>query len=115
MLFIALVILFTLAILGVNLEITNYEPGIDRPMNLFEIFLVSFFLLFTAAQIIPVLSVTIRRARDHSLKRIMQFLGLTCVSAVIFFPAAIVFALLPLFVKGTKGPNRYGRDPLEKR
>jgi uncharacterized membrane protein YhaH (DUF805 family) len=54
-------------------------------------------------------SLYIRRLHDFNFKGWWMIIGL-----ILIFPIPVIFSLCLLSIKGTKGENRFGKDPLAK-
>jgi uncharacterized membrane protein YhaH (DUF805 family) len=67
-------------------------------------------MTFLAILSLPfIASLYIRRLHDFNVKGWWMLIGL-----ILIFPIPIIFSLCLLSIKGTKGENRFGNDPLAK-
>ena len=103
-----LLVLLVLALLGLGLMAMIGDPNAYNSMFLyFSPSLIALLALF-----IPMLSVTIRRLHDRDMSG-WWYLGFMVMGAIPYIGFIASIALLVITcLKGTNGPNRFGRDPL---
>jgi len=86
------------------------EPGQDFPPWVIVIGIVS--TLITLGMFLPAISVAVRRFHDRNISG-WWFLGLSVVTFVPIVGLLAPIAMLVIFIlPGTKGPNKFGLDPL---
>lgn len=120
LLFVSIILIVIYGLLELLLPFT--KPFLEWPVVLIIILLAIYQTIFVA-------SMSVRRLHDLNLSGyfyllyIILFFGNSLFSVIaksfpmlslIIFLLSIIFVIYLLFFKGTKGPNKYGPDPLEK-
>ncbi|ULR42562.1 DUF805 domain-containing protein [Rhizobium sp. K102] len=100
--------LFPLAILATVLAFLTSGGGAPSPAH----YTVVIWMLFTLAMLLPLISLQVRRFHDRNISGwwYLALFALSFIPYAMFLtaPVTIVISLLP----GTKGPNKFGSDPL---
>jgi uncharacterized membrane protein YhaH (DUF805 family) len=112
------ILMMTMGFSAANMMAMN-RYGAGDPAAVFQGFgtgfwvLIAIYMVFVLATLIPSLAVSVRRLHDRDMSGwfLLLFVVLFMIPLVNFI-AAIAYLVL-MCLEGTKGPNKYGPDPLD--